>query len=91
MDVIKSTGITSCKVVNDRTYLVCIDIITSSFGMTKILTLLPSTVIVNNSTVNIQINENLSLQDENYWKLVEVNQVNRKYSISFYKIIEFNR
>ena len=52
IDVIQSTGITSCQVNNDRTYLVSIHIATSSFGMTKIITLLPSTVIINNSTVN---------------------------------------
>jgi hypothetical protein len=35
---------------------VCIDIATSSFGMTKIVTIGPSTAIINNSTV---INSNL--------------------------------
>ncbi len=67
LDVIKSTGMASCKVPNDRIYMVnkqtiisitkyfsiqiCVDIVTSSFGLTKLVTLSPSVVIINKSTV----------------------------------------
>ncbi|UJR21587.1 hypothetical protein I4U23_024669 [Adineta vaga] len=56
LDVIKST-MASCKVNNDRTYTICIDIVTSSFSMTKIITLIPSTAIYNNSSLPIQVSE----------------------------------
>ncbi|CAF0900458.1 unnamed protein product [Adineta steineri] len=75
LDVIKSTGMTSCKVHNDRTYLVCIDIVTSSFGMTKIITLAPSTAIVNNSSSDIEVTENKLENDEQSWKVVKANEI----------------
>ncbi|CAF1173038.1 unnamed protein product [Adineta ricciae] len=69
LDVIKSTGMATCSVKNDRDYLICIDIVTSSFGMTKIITLIPSTAIVNNSSSQIQIAE---YSKENLqWKSIE--------------------
>ncbi|CAF1248487.1 unnamed protein product [Rotaria sordida] len=70
LDVIKSTGIAACKVSNDRTYMVCIDIVTSSFGMTKILTLAPSTIAINKSTIEIEVAETLSQTEEEYWRSV---------------------
>ncbi|CAF1065734.1 unnamed protein product [Adineta steineri] len=72
--VIKSTGMTACTVHNDRTYMVCIDIVTCSFGMTKIITLTPSTAIINNSSVDVQITEDISEIEDN-WKLVQSNQI----------------
>lgn len=69
LDVIKSTGMASCKGLNDKTYMViesffsskidrydevlqvCVDIATSSFGLTKIITLSPAMVVVNQTSV----------------------------------------
>ncbi|CAF4893614.1 unnamed protein product, partial [Rotaria sp. Silwood1] len=75
LNVIKSTGITSCKVTNDRTYMVCIDIVTCSFGMTKIITLAPSTAIINNSSSDIEVAENVSGIYEDNWKVVKADQM----------------
>ena len=49
--MIKSTGMTSCKVQNDRTYMLSIDIVICSFRITKTITLEPSTAIINQSSV----------------------------------------
>lgn len=38
------------------TIKVCVDIVTSSFGLTKIVTLSPSVVIINKSTVCLREN-----------------------------------
>ncbi|CAF0869350.1 unnamed protein product [Rotaria sordida] len=75
VDVIKSTGITSCKVPNDRVYMICVDIVTSSFGLTKIITLSPSVVIMNKSTVEIEIVETVSDKEQDKWGPVNPEQV----------------
>ncbi|UJR24151.1 hypothetical protein I4U23_027117 [Adineta vaga] len=75
LDVIKSTGIASCKVINDRTYTICIDIVTSSFGMTKIITLIPSTAIFNNSSSKVEVSQYNSDYSQLEWKSVEPNGV----------------
>ncbi|CAF0751812.1 unnamed protein product [Rotaria sordida] len=75
VDVIKSTGITSCKVPNDRVYMICVDIVTSSFGLTKIITLSPSVVIMNKSTVEIEIVETVSNKEQDKWGPVNPEQV----------------
>ncbi len=66
LDVIKSIGMASCKGLNDKTYMVdnisqenqinssvqiCVDITTSSFGLTKMITLSPAMVIINQTSV----------------------------------------
>ncbi|CAF3245417.1 unnamed protein product [Rotaria sp. Silwood2] len=75
LDVIKSTGMASCKVSNDRTYMICIDIVTSSFGMTKILTLTPSTVVINKSTIEIEVAEALPKTEQERWRLVKPEEI----------------
>ncbi|CAF1170061.1 unnamed protein product [Rotaria sordida] len=71
LDVIKSTGMASCKIANDRTYMICIDIVTSSFGMTKIVTLAPATVVINRSTIEIEVTEAQTEIEEEQWRLVK--------------------
>ncbi|CAF3740023.1 unnamed protein product, partial [Rotaria sordida] len=71
LDVIKTTGVASCKVANDRTYMVAIDIVTTSFGMTKILTLAPSTVIINKSTIEVEVTEAQSTRGEEQWRSIK--------------------
>ncbi|CAF3899768.1 unnamed protein product, partial [Rotaria magnacalcarata] len=75
LDVIKSTGLTSCKVSNNRTYMICVDIATSSFGLTKLVTLSPAMVIVNKSTVGIEIVEVLSDQEQDQWETINPDQL----------------
>ncbi|CAF5098415.1 unnamed protein product, partial [Rotaria sp. Silwood1] len=75
LDVIKSTGITSCKVPNDRIYMICVDIVTSSFGLTKIITFSPSVVIMNKSTIEIEIVEIVSDKEQDKWGPVNTEQV----------------
>ncbi|CAF4006084.1 unnamed protein product, partial [Rotaria sordida] len=71
LDVIKTTGVASCKVANDRTYMVAIDIVTTSFGMTKILTLAPSTVVINKSTIEVEVTEAQSVREEEHWRSIK--------------------
>jgi len=73
MDVIQSTGMATCKVPNDRTYTICVDINTSSFGVTKSVTLLPATIIVNRSTIDLEVTE-VSDEKGNVWQTVGVEQ-----------------
>ncbi|CAF4190264.1 unnamed protein product [Rotaria sp. Silwood2] len=75
LDVIKSTGLTSCKVSNDRTYMICVDIVTSSFGLTKLVTLSPSMFIVNKSTVTIEVIETVSGEEQDEWKTINPEQL----------------
>ncbi|CAF3667366.1 unnamed protein product [Rotaria sp. Silwood1] len=75
LDVIKSTGLTSCKVSNDRTYIVCVDIVTSSFGLTKLVTLSPSMFIINKSTVAIEVVETVSGAEQGEWKTINPEQL----------------
>ncbi|CAF4959633.1 unnamed protein product, partial [Rotaria sp. Silwood1] len=75
LDVIKSTGIASCKVSNARTYMICIDIVTTSFGMTKILTLAPSTVVINKSTIEIEVTEAQSEIEQEQWRSVKPEEI----------------
>ncbi|CAF1301189.1 unnamed protein product [Rotaria sordida] len=55
--------------------MVCIDIVTSSFGMTKILTLAPSTIAINKSTIEIEVAETLSQTEEEYWRSTSMLQI----------------
>ncbi|CAF5010379.1 unnamed protein product, partial [Rotaria sp. Silwood1] len=75
LDVIKSTGIASCKVSNAGTYMICIDIVTTSFGMTKILTLTPSTVVINKSTIEIEVTEAQSEIEQEQWRSVKPEEI----------------
>ncbi|CAF0895845.1 unnamed protein product [Rotaria sp. Silwood1] len=75
LDVIKSTGLTSCKVPNDRTYMICVDIATSSFGLTKLVTLSPAMVIINKSTVEIGIVETVSNEEQGKWETISPEQL----------------
>ncbi|CAF1265249.1 unnamed protein product [Rotaria sordida] len=75
LDVIKSTGLTSCKVPNDRTYMICVDIATSSFGLTKLVTLSPAMVIINKSTIGIEIIEIISNEEQGKWETINSEQL----------------
>ncbi|CAF3681386.1 unnamed protein product [Rotaria sordida] len=75
LDVIKSTGLTNCKVSNDRTYMICVDIVTSSFGLTKLLTLSPSMFIINKSTIAIEVIETVSGEEQGEWKTINPEQL----------------
>ncbi|UJR35157.1 hypothetical protein I4U23_027926 [Adineta vaga] len=75
LDVIKNTGMASCKVPNDRTYMVCVDIATCSFGLTKIVTLSPSVVIINNSSVEVEVVETVSDKEQDKWGPVTSEQI----------------
>ncbi|CAF3939022.1 unnamed protein product [Rotaria sp. Silwood2] len=75
LDVIKSTGLTSCKVPNDRTYMICVDIATSSFGLTKLVTLSPAMVIINKSTIGIEIIETVSNEEQGKWETINPEQL----------------
>ncbi|CAF4006334.1 unnamed protein product, partial [Adineta steineri] len=75
LDVIKSTGMASCKVPNDRTYMVCVDIVTCSFGLTKIVTLSPSVVIINKSTMEIEVVETVSDKEQDKWGPLNPEQI----------------
>ncbi|CAF5055056.1 unnamed protein product, partial [Rotaria sp. Silwood1] len=66
----------SCKVPNDR---ICVDVITSSFSLTKIVTFSPSIVIINKSTVELEVVETISDKEQDKWK-----SVNPKEIISFW-------
>ncbi|CAF3918749.1 unnamed protein product, partial [Rotaria sordida] len=61
--------------VADPPFYVCIDIVTSSFGMTKILTLAPSTIAINKSTIEIEVAETLSQTEEEYWRSTSMLQI----------------
>lgn len=45
--------------------------------MTKIITLAPSTAIINNSSVDLQVSENISETENENWKTAKANQVRR--------------
>ncbi|CAF1260195.1 unnamed protein product [Adineta steineri] len=75
LDVIKSTGMASCKVPNDRTYMVCVDIATCSFGLTKIVTLSPSVVIINKSTMEIEVIDTVSHREQDKWRPLNPEQI----------------
>ncbi|CAF1542330.1 unnamed protein product [Adineta steineri] len=75
LDVIKSTGMASCKVTNDRTYMVCVDIATCSFGLTKIVTLSPSVVIINKSTMEIEVIDTVSDREQVKWRPLNPEQI----------------
>ncbi|CAF0945953.1 unnamed protein product [Adineta ricciae] len=75
MDVIKSTGVATCKVPNDRTYMICVDIVTSSFGLTKLVTLSPSMIVTNKSSIGIEVVEMVANKEQDTWKKIEPNQL----------------
>ncbi|CAF3586652.1 unnamed protein product [Adineta steineri] len=75
LDVIKSTGVTGCKVPNDRTYMITVDIVTSSFGSTKLITLSPSMVISNQSSVGIEVIETVADKEQGKWETVNPDQL----------------
>ncbi|CAF4508473.1 unnamed protein product, partial [Rotaria socialis] len=75
LDVIKSTGFASSKVDNDRIYMICVDIATSSFGFTKIITFSPAIVIINTSTVQIEVVETVSNKEQDKWEQLNPDQV----------------
>ncbi|CAF4887256.1 unnamed protein product [Rotaria sp. Silwood1] len=67
LDITKSTSMVSCKVPNDR---ICVDFLTSSFGLTKIITFSPSIVIINKSTVELEVVETISDTEQDKWKSI---------------------
>ncbi|CAF3987726.1 unnamed protein product, partial [Rotaria sp. Silwood1] len=70
LDITKSTSMVSCKVPNDRVYMICVDFLTSSFGLTKIITFSPSIVIINKSTVELEVVETISDTEQDKWKSI---------------------
>jgi hypothetical protein len=60
-----------------------VDIVTSSFGVTKLVTLSPSMVIINKSTVGIDIVETVGDKEQDTWKSMEPEQVNDLFQIRF--------
>ncbi|CAF3768117.1 unnamed protein product [Adineta steineri] len=75
VNVIKSTGIASCNILNDRLYMVCVNIVTSSFGMTKIITIAPSITVINNASIGIDIIETVSGIEQDKWKSVKPEEI----------------
>ncbi|CAF2933999.1 unnamed protein product [Rotaria sp. Silwood2] len=75
VDVIKSIGMASCKAPNGRIFMICVDIVASSFGLTKIITLSPSVVIMNKSTIEIEVVEIVSDKEQDKWGPVNPEQV----------------
>ncbi|CAF1398617.1 unnamed protein product [Adineta ricciae] len=75
INVIKSTGMTTCKVSNDRIYTICINIETCSFGMSKIITIAPSMFVINNSSIELEIIEMLNGSEQDKWKSLKAEQV----------------
>ncbi|CAF3775950.1 unnamed protein product, partial [Rotaria magnacalcarata] len=75
LDVIKSTGFASSKVDNDRLYMICVDIATSSFGFTKIITFSPAIVIINKSTVQMEVVETVSNAEQDKWEQLDPDEV----------------
>ncbi|CAF3870792.1 unnamed protein product [Adineta steineri] len=73
LDTIKITEMVNCKVANDRTYTISVDIATSSFGMTKIITLAPSTMVINKSTIEVEVTEVETTrgEEEEQWKFIK--------------------
>ncbi|CAF1256037.1 unnamed protein product [Rotaria sordida] len=75
LHVIKSIGMANCKGPNDKTYMICVDITTSSFGLTKIVTLSPAMVIINQTSIPIEIVETLRDKEQSQWIFVECDEV----------------
>ncbi|CAF1073014.1 unnamed protein product [Rotaria sordida] len=75
LHVIKSIGMANCKGPNDKTYMICVDITTSSFGLTKIVTLSPAMVIINQTSIPIEIVETLRGKEQSQWIFVECDEV----------------
>ncbi|CAF4257432.1 unnamed protein product, partial [Rotaria sp. Silwood2] len=75
LGVIKSTGLTSCRVPNDQIYMICVDIATSSFGLTKLVTLSPAMVVINKSTVGIEVVETVSNEEQGKWETINPEQL----------------
>ncbi|CAF3406460.1 unnamed protein product [Rotaria sp. Silwood1] len=56
---------------NKQQILICVDITTSSFGLTKIVALSPAMVIINQSSIPIEIVETLMGKEQGQWTFVE--------------------
>ncbi|CAM4941103.1 unnamed protein product [Rotaria socialis] len=72
LDITKSTSMASCKVPNDR---ICVDVLISSFGLTKIITFSPSIAIINKSTVELEVVETISDKEQDKWKSVNPKEI----------------
>ncbi|CAF4454013.1 unnamed protein product [Rotaria socialis] len=75
LDVIKSTGMAFCRVPNGRTYMVCVYIETSSFGLTKIVTFSPPIVIINKLAIGIEVIETVPDKEQDEWISVNYEQI----------------
>ncbi|CAF4561909.1 unnamed protein product [Rotaria socialis] len=75
LDITKSTSMASCKVPNDRVYMICVDVLISSFGLTKIITFSPSIAIINKSTVELEVVETISDKEQDKWKSVNPKEI----------------
>ncbi|CAF3896761.1 unnamed protein product, partial [Rotaria magnacalcarata] len=71
LDVIKSIGMASCKGANNKIYMICVDIQTSSFGLTKTIILSPAMVVTNKTSLPIEIVESLMGKEQDKWKIIE--------------------
>ncbi|CAF4497379.1 unnamed protein product [Rotaria socialis] len=71
LDVIKSIGMASCKGANNKIYMICVDIQTSSFGLTKTIILSPAMVMTNKTSLPIEIVESLMGKEQDKWKIIE--------------------
>jgi hypothetical protein len=59
-----------------------VDIVTCSFGLTKIVTLSPSIVIINKSKIEIEVVETVSDEEQDEWKSINPEQVKKKQLFS---------
>ncbi|CAF4608864.1 unnamed protein product [Rotaria sp. Silwood1] len=59
------------KYKSDTSEKICVDITTSSFGLTKIVALSPAMVIINQSSIPIEIVETLMGKEQGQWTFVE--------------------
>ncbi|CAF0796846.1 unnamed protein product [Adineta steineri] len=73
--VFESTGMVNCKISHNKIYTICINITTTSSGLSKIIKLLPSMAIINKSSVELEIIETISGIEQNEWQLMKPEQI----------------
>ncbi|UJR16774.1 hypothetical protein I4U23_003674 [Adineta vaga] len=73
--VVASTGIANCKMSNDRTYMICVHITTTSFCMSKIIKLSSSMAIINRSIMDLEVSELITETEQNNWHLIKSEQI----------------
>ncbi|CAF3774247.1 unnamed protein product [Adineta steineri] len=73
--VFESIGMVNCRISRDRIYTICVNIATSSSGLSKIIKLMPSMAITNKSSVEIEIIETISGTEQNEWQLIKPEQI----------------